>query len=45
MQLKRKTKQYVLMQDTEQKVEKVLKLYVILMEVARLQEEVQAREP
>ena len=33
------------MQDTEQKVEKVLKLYVILMEVARLQEEVQAREP
>ena len=35
---KRKIKQYVLMQDTEQKVEKVQTLYVILMEVVeRLQ--------
>ena len=42
---KKKTKQYVLMQDTEQEAEKVLKLYAILMEAARLQEEVQVREP
>ncbi len=33
------------MQDTEQEAEKVLKLYAILMEAARLQEEVQVREP